>query len=744
MAGLVVAIVFLLPVPRMLHAPATSMEEGALLEYPVLVLHGEVPTRDFSSFDGPYTEWVPALADALGGPSVLVERSVGLAYRALLLVAVYALARRWGRAAAVIAVLLCWAILAPFGAIAYSWVGGLAFSTAGLACMARINETREIGRRRSRWILAGGFLMGSGLGFRPDLVLAVALSCLVILPGGGRRRAGEWLVGLAAGLAPYLALVALAGPLAVLRNLFWDPVVRLRPARTLPVPPSTSRISDFFSSVQAFVVGSHRWPGLALPAQLSALFWALVAILVVMIVAGVRRRLAGGPRETRLLAVAVFAAGLAPAMLQRLDITHMRLVGCLWVAFLPVAVVDLVRRGNRLARGRTFVAVGAGAAAGLAGVSSFYVAQAAAGAFLGISVHGQPSLPVASVTNTGRVLPIGPPAAAEQVRALVGLVDREAKAGERLFVGPSDLRLTNYSDTWLYYLLPQLRPASYYLEMNPGVANRPGSRLATDIASADWIVLSSVWTGWTEPNASTRPGSPDANLAVRRDFCPVARIGPYLLARHVVALAGTGSRCQPPSRGHPARSIGPLEAAGPLDTFAGPDDPYSLGRGPAGTSWRAVGGRWGIVGGHAYVAVPGPGRNLAVTGPDGGVATVQVRLDRVAQGAGLVFRYRDQRDYWYVAAVPSYATWAVVKVVNGVQETVANTGLSPVKNGTTVAVGMQGDTIVVSLDGRVGTRVTDTAPYSAGLVGMTVEGAGAGSARFSDFRVGLRLGSQGS
>ena len=46
-----------------------------------------------------------------------------------------------------------------------------------------------------------------------------------------------------------------------------------------------------------------------------------------------------------------------------------------------------------------------------------------------------------------------------------------SKPGQRLFVGPVDLRKTPYSDAYLYYMLPDLVPATYYIEMDPGVAN---------------------------------------------------------------------------------------------------------------------------------------------------------------------------------------------------------------------------------------------------------------------------------
>jgi hypothetical protein len=53
------------------------------------------------------------------------------------------------------------------------------------------------------------------------------------------------------------------------------------------------------------------------------------------------------------------------------------------------------------------------------------------------------------------------------------------------------LRRTNYNNTFLYYLLSQLTPATYFLEINPLSANRPGLRLSADVPSADWLIIGS-------------------------------------------------------------------------------------------------------------------------------------------------------------------------------------------------------------------------------------------------------------
>ena len=108
-------------------------------------------------------------------------------------------------------------------------------------------------------------------------------------------------------------------------------------------------------------------------------------------------------------------------------------------------------------------------------------------------------------------------------------MDAVSRPGQRVFVGPANLRRTNYNDTFLYALLPELTPASYFLEMNPGSANRRGSRLASDLATADVVVLTTAYDGWSEPNASSKPG-PRAPLdLLARHFCVRAEHPPWRL-----------------------------------------------------------------------------------------------------------------------------------------------------------------------------------------------------------------------
>jgi hypothetical protein len=108
---------------------------------------------------------------------------------------------------------------------------------------------------------------------------------------------------------------------------------------------------------------------------------------------------------------------------------------------------------------------------------------------------------------------------------LVIAAARISQPGQRLFVGPGDLRKTPYSDAYLYYMLPGLVPATYYIEMDPGVANTAHSGLDQQLGSADIVILSKTWDNWSEPNNSRKVGSDRPVQVLTRQFC---HVGTYL------------------------------------------------------------------------------------------------------------------------------------------------------------------------------------------------------------------------
>ena len=118
--------------------------------------------------------------------------------------------------------------------------------------------------------------------------------------------------------------------------------------------------------------------------------------------------------------------------------------------------------------------------------------------------------------------------------SILRTLDTLAAPSDSVFVGPERLARTNYSETYLYHLLPDYEPASYHIQMNPGLANREGGRLAADIEQADWLILTDLFDGWSEPNSSTTDGDLRADAVVESSFCPVASFGPRTLYQELL------------------------------------------------------------------------------------------------------------------------------------------------------------------------------------------------------------------
>jgi hypothetical protein len=78
---------------------------------------------------------------------------------------------------------------------------------------------------------------------------------------------------------------------------------------------------------------------------------------------------------------------------------------------------------------------------------------------------------------------------------------------------------------FIYGMFPELEPATYFIEMDPGVANDDDSGLADEVRAADYLILSSVWDEWDEPNDSRIAGSNEPNEVVAEQFCEVGDFG---------------------------------------------------------------------------------------------------------------------------------------------------------------------------------------------------------------------------
>src|SRR5579859_5015703 len=160
-----VILVVLLPLWPAFESPAAPMDVGSLLVYPELISKGQVPYRDFETFYGPANLWVLSGVYALFSTNIFVERAVGLAYRILLLAAIFAIVQRWSKIIAISCTLIAGVLLLPILLPAYAWIGGVTCALWSIWIIATLES-------KWRWFWAG-ILAGLALLFRPDLGLGV-------------------------------------------------------------------------------------------------------------------------------------------------------------------------------------------------------------------------------------------------------------------------------------------------------------------------------------------------------------------------------------------------------------------------------------------------------------------------------------------------------------------------------------------------------------------------------------------
>ncbi len=546
----IIAAVIAIPLRGLYASTGSTMEEGFMLVFPERLVAGDVPNVDFLHLYGPAS--LDALAGWYGlfGHSLASERTFGLLQHLGIIFAVYALTRAWGHIAATACAVACTLlVLTPIGLSALGWEGGVAlglwsvvFAARSYNIARREHESEQQSppqrQRSNRNLMIAGLLAGLALCFRPDLVIALALAHGWLLL---RRR--EWrgfAVGLGVGVVPFVVHLFRAGVSASFRGMLLDPVFYLRPGRELPRPPSWSVIDG---ALQAVAEGPPPWwhlPAISASHQLFIWFFLMIiaAVLNVVVAIIALRRGRHHARAITLMIGSLFGLGLVPQGLQRPDSTHLAWVTCIGFALLPVSFIELADgRLKRLTpRPRALIA-GAAVFVLFIVVCPFftyrsYLLQAR------VAVGNKP-VPF-EVKRNGRQFWMGEYHAAKASNDLINDLARMSKPGERLLTGPADLSRTIYSDVMFYYMFPELTPATYFIEMDPGLADKEGSSLAADVRSADWLALSNLWTGWKEPNASSTHGSQAPNRVIADSFCLVGQYEKGLMLLYHRCAQGDG------------------------------------------------------------------------------------------------------------------------------------------------------------------------------------------------------------
>ncbi len=500
LAWLGVMLFLLIPYLPSLHRFASVMDEGTLLVYPELILEGFLPYRDFETFYGPANVYLLAGCYSLLGCEIGVERAVAVLYRLAAVSAMFCLLRRSGLIVAVGGALLSGFMLVPLELTASAWVGGVVCAMWSL--VAGFSSAL-----RWRASLAGVLAAGALL-FRPDLGPAVFLSAVPLLLTFSGRERWRWGVAFAVGLFPLAALAIAVGPAALWNSFMVYPVTVTSPGRRLPL--------SFAEAWLVRLLVLHVVVSLFNLTAGARLAWAD------------RARWSTQPQSVTLLAGSLLGFGMTHQLLQRLDIAHF-----FGVAFVAVGIASALaaawmqRLENRVAPSQALLAVT------LPLVCLLATSPELSNAMRMALVRGLDTerLEAPTVENAGRRFPVRSQPLAADLAKVVAHAEMIGRDGQRLFVGPADLRRTNYVDTFLYHLFPRFTPATYFLEMNPLSANRPGSRLASDLASADLVILNTEWDQWGEPNESQRFGPEEPNLVLARQFEQVAVHGTFLLYR---------------------------------------------------------------------------------------------------------------------------------------------------------------------------------------------------------------------
>jgi hypothetical protein len=526
-----VAFVLLLPVPGLLRYQGPPMEEGFMLVFPERLLAGDLPHRDFLHLYGPGSLWALAAIYRVLWVDVTVERMVGLLQHAAVALSLFALLRPWGRRVATSGAIVSIVVLiGPLGLSAMAWNGALAAGLASLAVGTWASRCDDDRRARRRLVVAG-VLGGVALLYRPDLVVAVALGLGALWWSLPRTRRAPLVWGAAGSLALYVPHLVVSGPVESFRGMFLEPVFQLRGGRSLPVPPSWGEVDGFLQRAGQLRVTGWPLPMPGISQQIFLWFWLVPLSIALVVVVGWRLRRAepGSARATSYWPAALFGAALLQQALQRPDTAHLSWVTGVTFPLSIAALSWLVERSRPRWPAGARDAVGIGAvAAVLVLVVPFYPLRTYSdlvGQTFGRNQFGF------EIERDGRRFYFGSAEGASDAQEVVDELDRRSDPGERLVVGPRDLSRANYSDAFFYHLFPELEPGTRYIEMDPGIADAPGSGLARELTRADWLILSDAWNDWSEPNDSSESRSQAANRVVEERYCEVLRTDTFTLLR---------------------------------------------------------------------------------------------------------------------------------------------------------------------------------------------------------------------
>lgn len=464
-------------------------DEGILLTYPDLMLRGYTPYVDFATGYTPGGYYLLAGIYGVFGETVSVERATGVVYWFLALAAIFLIGMRVSRATAILSSLTALAYVSLFDAPA-ALPHFPAYATMLFAIFLVAMSWDEGTRAPNLFAFFGGTLAGASIWFKQDIGVVASIAAVAGLAGLDLARLRHFLLGFTIPVLGLLVFVISIGTTVFIDNVFVG-AMHVAPGVVLPITPNMSVIVTFFCTCVAI--------GAAYLAYLKRV-----------------------PQHEQSLtrSIAVMSTGLSLAALHRFGPHDVSYLGVPIVSLTLVSTHIVIRAYLTPDYWRTLLATYFGL--GLVPVLIGHLAW-----------EDSSGVRISEVFSANRVVP-WPLFTADGTapQPILDGINASSKAGEKLFVGPRDLRFTVQNDAVLYYLLPKLRPASRYIEMSAGRANRFDSGLAEELTKADWVILTSEFDNHVEPNASRIPGSEKPNDVIRSHFCLRSRYGSWQLLQH--------------------------------------------------------------------------------------------------------------------------------------------------------------------------------------------------------------------
>lgn len=492
------------------RSPAMPMDEGVVLVYPEMLLTGHLPYRDFESVYGPGNFGVLAAAYAIFGTDIFVERAVGLIYRLLILVAVFGIVQRWDGIIAGGCMFVTGVLLAGTDLWANTWMAGAAFALCSLWMIANPD---------SGWrCFTGGILAGVSLLCRCDFGPALIVSSLPLFLSMKRNVKLEFIAGGMLAMLPLVWLTIKVGPAKIIENVFVVPVLRSGPVGYLQIFSANIEMQSLLG------------------------FQVLASIATISAAIAELRDERTRRRGRLLLGTALLGLAFTYYATSRFDSGHLLNAAFLSIGLFPLSIFVLFSRTAK----RLPTWLNSAAAIVIAIFATHFLLPTFTRYFyrgLGVGFGLAPARQADQtgelepgddgifVKHNSRAFPFGFTYAAHDADDMLTELERATVPGQRLFVGPGDLRVASYCDTYIYHMEPQLRSATYFLAMNPGT-NAFHSRLSREVESADWLVLNRRYDFLSESTHSAQFGSADPNQVVRENFDFWWKRGSFLLYRN--------------------------------------------------------------------------------------------------------------------------------------------------------------------------------------------------------------------